>query len=77
MFYSWLAGEGAAPRMPDAEPAGPLVRDNARPSCAAAMDAIGLFNKRPCARSPSVCPSPIFSSALSRHAGLSPCFTPG
>jgi hypothetical protein len=54
MFYSWLADEGAATRIPDAETAGPLARDNARPSCAA-EDAIGLFNKHPCARSPSVC----------------------
>jgi len=46
MFYSWLAHESAAARVADARPGGLLAPGNALPRCAAAIDAIGLFNKR-------------------------------
>jgi len=55
MFHFWLIDESATGRMPDAGPGGPLARDDGRASCATAIDAIGLFNKRTRARAPSVC----------------------
>jgi hypothetical protein len=46
MFYPWLVDETAAPRTKEEEAVGPLARDTTSPGCDAAIDALGLFNKR-------------------------------
>jgi hypothetical protein len=53
MFYAWLVDESAAAPTPE-EPDSPPARNNALPSCAAAIDALWLFSKYSRVHSPSL-----------------------